>query len=125
MSTATNKNGNFEREVHALSGWIMLVVNIAVVIGAIAFLFATIGAGARHEIAPPAVALRILLSVLWLVAGIISFSGHFTLQPNEARVLILFGSYKGTVRRSGFFWANPFYSRVRGKIPWNMAPPSS
>src|SRR3954469_10010201 len=89
MSTATNKNGNFEREVHALSGWIMLVVNIAVVIGAIAFLFATIWAGARHENAPPAVALRILLSVLWLVAGIISFSGHFTLQPNEARVLIL------------------------------------
>ena len=35
MSTAPNKNGNFEREVHALSGWIMLVVNIALVIGAI------------------------------------------------------------------------------------------
>ena len=31
-------------------------------------------------------------------------------------MLILFGSYKGTVRRSGFFWANPFYARVRGKI---------
>ncbi len=41
--------------------------------------------------------------------------GYFTLQPNEARVLILFGAYKGTVRRSGFFWANPLYSRNRGK----------
>ena len=38
--------------------------------------------------------------------------GHFTLQPNEARVLILFGAYKGTVRTSGFWWANPFYARA-------------
>jgi regulator of protease activity HflC (stomatin/prohibitin superfamily) len=45
----------------------------------------------------------------------VSLTGHFTLQPNEARLLILFGSYKGTVRRSGFYWANPFYSRFRGR----------
>src|SRR5690606_21928942 len=50
--------------------------------------------------------------------GVLSFFGHFTLQPNEARVLILFGSYKGTIRRSGFHWANPFYSRTRGKVPF-------
>src|SRR6185295_906549 len=37
-------------------------------------------------------------------------SGFFTLQPNEARVLLLFGDYKGTVRDSGFHWANPFYT---------------
>ncbi|MBE7499181.1 MAG: SPFH domain-containing protein [Verrucomicrobiales bacterium] len=36
--------------------------------------------------------------------------GFFTLQPNEARVLVLFGEYRGTVRRSGFHWGNPFYS---------------
>ena len=45
------------------------------------------------------------------------FFGYFTLQPNEGRVMILFGSYHGTVRESGFFWANPFYSRVRARIP--------
>ena len=43
--------------------------------------------------------------------------GHFTLQPNEARVLILFGGYHGTVRDSGFYWANPFYTRVRSRMP--------
>ena len=37
--------------------------------------------------------------------------GFFTLQPNEARVLVLFGAYRGTVRTSGFHWGNPFYSR--------------
>jgi regulator of protease activity HflC (stomatin/prohibitin superfamily) len=123
MSTEPNKNGTFEQEIHAWSGWLMLVVNIAIVVGAFAFLFNTIGAGARHEIGPPAVVPRLLLSIVWLVAGILSFTGFFTLQPNQARVLILFGSYKGTVRRSGFYWANPFYSRVRGRIPWTVAPP--
>jgi len=38
--------------------------------------------------------------------------GFFTLQPNEARVLVLFGSYKGTVRTSGFHWTNPFNSKL-------------
>jgi regulator of protease activity HflC (stomatin/prohibitin superfamily) len=38
--------------------------------------------------------------------------GFFTLQPNEARVLVLFGSYKGTVRKSGFHWTNPFTSKI-------------
>jgi regulator of protease activity HflC (stomatin/prohibitin superfamily) len=43
--------------------------------------------------------------------SVIIFTGFFALQPNEARVLLLFGAYKGTVRKSGFHWANPFYSR--------------
>ena len=37
-------------------------------------------------------------------------TGFFTLQPNQARVLVLFGAYKGTVRTPGFHWGNPFYS---------------
>jgi regulator of protease activity HflC (stomatin/prohibitin superfamily) len=59
------------------------------------------------------------LSVLQLVGGILIvilagislFGGHFTLQPNEARVLILFGAYKGSARDSGFHWTNPFYTK--------------
>ena len=39
--------------------------------------------------------------------------GHFTLQPNEARVLTLFGTYVGTVRDSGFFWTNPFMTKTK------------
>ncbi len=38
-------------------------------------------------------------------------NGYFIIQPNEARVMILFGNYQGTVRESGFFWANPFLVR--------------
>jgi regulator of protease activity HflC (stomatin/prohibitin superfamily) len=51
-----------------------------------------------------------VLSILSEIVAIITTMGFFTLQPNEARVLILFGAYKGTVRDSGFHWTNPFYS---------------
>ena len=52
-------------------------------------------------------------AIVWLIAAIVSFSGHFTLQPNEARLLILFGSYKGTVLPQRLHWANPFIARPR------------
>jgi regulator of protease activity HflC (stomatin/prohibitin superfamily) len=37
--------------------------------------------------------------------------GFFTVEPNGSKVLILFGSYKGTVKKSGFHWANPFLAK--------------
>ena len=62
------------------------------------------------------------LGIALLVAGIVAvcvapvllLMGFFTIQPNQARVLILFGDYKGTVRDEGFHWANPVYSRSAG-----------
>ena len=51
--------------------------------------------------------------MLVLIVSGTSFGGHFTLQPNEARVLILFGAYRGTVRDSGFHWTNPFNTKRR------------
>ncbi len=52
--------------------------------------------------------------------------GFFALQPNQARVLVLFGAYKGTVRAGGFYWANPFYSKVLKGSPIQTpaAPPA-
>ncbi len=37
--------------------------------------------------------------------------GFVIINPNEACVLVLFGTYKGTVKTSGFHWVNPFYLR--------------
>ena len=48
------------------------------------------------------------------VVPLLLLMGFFTIQPNQARVLILFGDYKGTVRDEGFHWANPFLSRSAG-----------
>ena len=47
------------------------------------------------------------LSVVFLVIAIFLFCGLFIVNPNEAKVMLLFGSYKGTIKKNGFFWANP------------------
>ena len=49
-----------------------------------------------------------------LIVAIIVTCGFFSLQPGQARVLVLFGNYVGTVRESGFYWVNPFYSHSLG-----------
>ncbi len=91
----------------------MLALNVALVLGGIAVLIlGIIDADKQRHFS-----WLIIAGPLIETLGIISLCGHFTLQPNEARVLILFGYYHGTARESGFFWANPFYSRVRARIP--------
>lgn len=50
-----------------------------------------------------------LLSVLWFIW----MAGYIQLEPNEARVMVFFGKYKGTFRRTGFFWLNPFMDKKK------------
>ncbi len=92
----------FERK--AASGLAMLVVFLAV--GAIALYVTIQGARASR---PGVVVTGLLVHTLaWLGA-----IGTFTVQPNEGRVLQLFGAYRGTVRTPGLRWANPFYTKRR------------
>ena len=51
--------------------------------------------------------------ILALILCFIALVGLFTLEPNEAAVMIFFGKYKGTFNQHGFFWVNPFMSRKR------------
>jgi regulator of protease activity HflC (stomatin/prohibitin superfamily) len=95
-----------ERVVSAMNGWMMLVVNVALFLGAAFVIYRVAAVGSP---------LQFLGGVL-AVAGFIMLGGYFTLQPNQARVLMLFGAYKGTARSSGFHWANPLYSRTRGTV---------
>jgi regulator of protease activity HflC (stomatin/prohibitin superfamily) len=111
MNTNTVKSASNENQTNAVNGWIMLIFNLALLIGAIAW-FVWLVAHAQKSHEDPG--LLLLAPILIAVLAIILLKGHFTLQPNEARVLILFGAYKGTVRQSGFWWANPLYSRIRG-----------
>jgi regulator of protease activity HflC (stomatin/prohibitin superfamily) len=55
----------------------------------------------------------VALSIVILTGGLVGLAGLFTVNPNEARVLQLFGSYRGTVKTSGLRWANPFYTKKR------------
>ncbi|MBW4458172.1 MAG: SPFH domain-containing protein [Nostoc indistinguendum CM1-VF10] len=56
--------------------------------------------------------------VAWLAATLLvvvipSLSGFFSVEPNQAMVLMLFGKYVGSVRSSGFWWTNPFVSKQK------------
>jgi regulator of protease activity HflC (stomatin/prohibitin superfamily) len=44
---------------------------------------------------------------------VVLFAGYFIVSPNDSRVLVLFGRYRGTVRKEGFYWTNPFTYRKR------------
>ena len=55
------------------------------------------------------IVLSALLSVLWFIW----MAGYIQLEPNEARVMVFFGKYKGTFRRTGFFWLNPFMDKKK------------
>lgn len=55
----------------------------------------------------------VLLSMIIIVSIIIFSFGFFTQQPNESRVMVFFGKYKGTLRNTGFFWVNPLMNRKR------------
>jgi regulator of protease activity HflC (stomatin/prohibitin superfamily) len=88
----------------------MLPLALGLLLGGVALLIYSIVSGIRELDHPNWV--QFTMAILMLVAGVIALPGFFTLQPNEARVLILFGAYRGTVRRSGFHWGNPFYANA-------------
>src|SRR6266850_2340659 len=99
---------NAERVVRVQNGWLMLPVVFGLLLAGFGLLVFSIENGTRTTGQPHAG--LILASLLLFAVCVILRKGFFTLQPNEARVLVLFGNYKGTVRTSGFHWGNPFYT---------------
>src|SRR5580704_10305442 len=93
-----------EQTVRALNGFPMLLLSLALISATPIAIAAT---------TYPRPGGLMLCAVLVSALGVLSMRGLFSLQPNEARVLVLFGHYHGTVRDSGFHWANPFYSQSR------------
>ncbi len=54
--------------------------------------------------------------LVWAFSGlplVLILPGYFVVSPNDSRVLVLFGRYRGTVRKEGFWWTNPFTVRKR------------
>jgi len=105
MNTQLARSPSSEKVVRVFSGWLMLLVTI----GLLALALYGIGYISRND---PEIWPAILIPIGLVPLFIISCFGFFTLQPNEARVLILFGSYQGTVRHSGFHWTNPFNRKL-------------
>ena len=93
-----------EKEHKASNGLMVLLVGIIVLIGS-AVGFAAAAGTDRGGVAS--------IFVVVLLATIVTLIGLFTVNPNEARVLTLFGKYVGTVREAGLWFANPFYAKKR------------
>lgn len=84
-----------EKTFKPVSGYVMLVV-VFFVFGL--SLFALI-------------ALKNFFFVWPLLASLLMLPGFFFVNPNGSVVLVLFGDYKGTVKKNGFFWVNPFFAK--------------
>lgn len=91
-----------ENPYRPASGWgILGLLLIMLVIGIAGFIGAVITETEMLAIVCPIIGL----------AAIIGLFGFMAIAPNDSRVLLLFGEYKGTVRDSGFYWVNPFYTK--------------
>jgi regulator of protease activity HflC (stomatin/prohibitin superfamily) len=102
---------NCERPVQTANGWTMLSILILLLLVSVATEVGTIVVAARTQHAPNWWTL--FGAILLLAVTVVLLTGLFTLQPNEARVLILFGAYRGTVRTSGWNWTNPLNTKLR------------
>ncbi|MDY7092370.1 MAG: SPFH domain-containing protein [Acidobacteriota bacterium] len=58
----------------------------------------------------------IVCSMVGVALAALLLAGLFTVNPNEARVLQLFGEYRASVRRPGLRWANPFYTKKKVSV---------
>lgn len=92
-----------EKLVKVGSGWSWLMLNIAGYLASVALFVDGVRGGG---------AVPIVSALLLMIAAVLVSCGFFIINPNESRVLQLFGTYKGTVKDAGFHWANPFLTKT-------------
>lgn len=93
------ENKEFNYSGFCLNGFLALLLNLlSFVLCAVSFYIAySVDGGGL-------IAVLGLLFALW---GFFMMSGYTLLEPNEAKVMLFFGKYKGTFRKTGFYWVNP------------------
>lgn len=93
-----------EKHAKPMSGWIALF--------AIVLLFG-VGLAGLISGASAELPLLVITGIGCMVVALVLMCGFMAIAPNNARVLLLFGEYKGSTRDSGFYWVNPFYSKKK------------
>lgn len=86
-----------EKSIKPFSGYLLLLVAFGILV------LAVFGFSAK----------AFLLALPAALAFFLILPGFFIVEPNIAMVLLLFGSYKGTVKADGFFWVNPFMTKKK------------
>jgi regulator of protease activity HflC (stomatin/prohibitin superfamily) len=108
-TTTSDTTVNQDRLVSVLPGAAMLPIVVLLFLAGPALFITSLVLGQQHADHHPAWWLFVTGILLFVLACFLA-PGFFTLQPNESRVLILFGRYVGTIKAPGFHWGNPFYA---------------
>jgi regulator of protease activity HflC (stomatin/prohibitin superfamily) len=93
-----------EQSAFAASGWLLFPTVLAML---------ALGIGLVVLDVQNRATVTIVAGVIVFLLAVFCSAGFFTLQPNEAAVLTLFGAYRGTTRQNGFLWANPLYRKQK------------
>ena len=106
MPLATSNRGpsHQERQITTANGLFAIVVGLGLLAGGAMILWESLSHGF------PAWGM-LGLGIAVMIAAVFTLAGLYTLQPNEAAILQLFGAYRGTSRVPGLRATNPFYSR--------------
>lgn len=91
-----------------MSGIVLLLLSVAIVGGAFYGLVHTLQTVPKGERGLP-----VVVALLVMFGGFFLMAGLFTVAPNQAAVLQLFGRYVGSVKKAGLHWANPFFSKTK------------
>jgi len=68
---------------------------------------------ADSNLSPEMTAVLVISNIFLLILNSIFWIGFMQIEPNEARVMVFFGKYKGTIKDNGFFWVNPFFVKKK------------
>ena len=104
-STTGNLNASRERRAATFDGYLALTVSLVLLTLGIATIIALANEFFGVEFVP--------LAILAMLGAVIGFSGFYMLQPNQAAVITLFGSYRGTDRTEGLRWVWPWMIRAK------------
>ena len=93
-----------EKDLKAFPGWLMVaLLSIIPVLSVIAFIW-SVKAGSGYGIGA---------SIVVFIIDLVCLGGFTVVNPNEAKVVQLFGIYKGSIKKPGFWWVNPLTTRRR------------
>lgn len=92
-----------EKNSLSVPGALMLLISLASLVFAGKLIYGAVNANTPNQMIAPVVIILLNMFVVW--------PGFFIIEPGGSKVLILFGSYRGTVRTPGFHWANPFLTK--------------
>jgi hypothetical protein len=96
-----------EYSARSTSGLRMLVLGIVILLVGVGLAFLP-----SHLSKAPAIAVAII-DLFVFIAGVLALRGLTAVVPGLARVVQLFGRYRGTIRESGLQWVNPFTDRIK------------